>query len=249
MYKTHIKRWGLDKKNKENEMRAIVRKKKQMGDQGKAVTFRVRGRLVDYRDVVRYWERKGVRVEDVIAQRTGSVTPEAVECFTAPQSPITTPESLAIPERILVSIRDYFNGSFESGTWFTIDPRLSCRTTKVEEDTTEHLYALIEQSFIACWLFENNRSAEGGQILISATARIKKILLAEHPMTLTYLLTLCAYLCKRRRHEIALAIFRQISALARMTDREFHPLRCISRSLRTLFSDAVRAWSTTSKRS
>lgn len=106
MYKTRIKQWGLDKKNKEKEMRTIVRKRKQLGDQGKSMAFCVRDRPFDYKDVVRYWERKGVSIADVIAQRNGSKTPEAVACFTAPAPPIAISESIAIPERILVSIRD-----------------------------------------------------------------------------------------------------------------------------------------------
>ena len=227
MYKKRIKQWGLDKKNKENEMRAVVRKRKQLGDQGKASTFRVRGRLVDYKDVVRYWERKGVRIEDVIAQRSGSTTPDAVECFTAPPSPITTPESIAVPERILVSIRDYFKGSFESGTWLAVDPRLSCETMKAQEDTYAHLLALFRQCKIACGLFDHDRFAEGGQTLILATARVKKILIAEHSMTLTNLFALFAHMFRRRRHEIALIILRQMFALAKMLLGERHPLGCI----------------------
>ena len=39
MYKTHIKQWGLDKKNKEPEMRAIVYKYQQRADQGKNLQF------------------------------------------------------------------------------------------------------------------------------------------------------------------------------------------------------------------
>ena len=227
MYKTRITQWGLDKNNKEHEMRAIVHKRKRLGDQGKASTFRVRGRQVDYKDVARYWERKGLRIEDVIAQRAESTTPEAVKCFTPLRSPITTPESIAIPERMLVIIRDYFKGSFERGTWLVTDPRLGCETTKVQEDALGHLWALKERSLIASYLFNNNRFAEGGQSLISATARIGKILLAEHPMTLTSLFSFVAKLFQQGRHEIALTIVRHFSALADILVGERHPLRSI----------------------
>ena len=249
MYKTHIKQWGLDKKNKENEMRVIVRNKQQMDDQGKASAFRIRGRLVDYRDVVRYWERKGVRIEDVIAQRTKSVTPEAVKCFTAPQSPITTPESIAIPERILVSTRDYFHGSFESGTWLVTDPQRSCKTTKTEEDTLNDVNALYVQFMTACDLLNENCFPEGGQIMISATASIEKILLAEDPMTLTYLLTLFASLCRRRRHEIVLVILRQISALAKILKGKMHLLRSICSWLASLDQSRLEDFVVRSSRS
>lgn len=239
MYKKRINQWGLDKKNKENEMRAIVRKRKQLGDQGKAGAFRVRGRLVDYKDVVRYWERKGMRIEDIIAQRTGSTTPEAVKCFTTPPSRITTPESIAMPERILISIRDYFKGSFESRTWITADPRLGCKTTKVKEDALGYLYALSNRCETACRLFDDNRFAEGGRSLISATARIKKILLAEHPMTLAILFPLFAFLLLQR-HEISQTILRQISALAKVLIGERHPLGCICGWLASLHQSQLR---------
>ncbi|KAL2057518.1 hypothetical protein ABVK25_001902 [Lepraria finkii] len=90
MYKMRIKQWGLDKKNnKENEMRAIVHKNKQRSDQGKRSVYRTRDRQVDYADVVRYFNRKKISIDDVIARRTGSATPEAVECFTPVLSPAT----------------------------------------------------------------------------------------------------------------------------------------------------------------
>lgn len=57
-----IKQWGLDKKNKENEMRAIVHKNKQRSDQGKRSVYRTRDRQVDYADVVRYFNRKKYRL-------------------------------------------------------------------------------------------------------------------------------------------------------------------------------------------
>lgn len=226
MYKTRVKQWGLDKKSKENEMRAIVRKKKQLGDQGKRITFRVRNRSVDYKDVVRYWERKGVSIDDVIAQRAESKTPEAVDCFTSPASPIMMPESMVIPERILVSIRDYCKGSFENRTWLAT-PDGNCTTTKVQGDPVVHLNALSKHCETARALFANSHFQEAGQSLLSATSEIKRILSAEHPLTLTCLFEIGATLFHARRHEIALAILRQFSALAEILVGERHPLRFI----------------------
>lgn len=227
MYKTRIKQWGLDKKNKEKEMRAIVRKKKQLRGHEQSTTFRIRGRPVQYKEVIRYWERKGVRIEDVVGQRGESKTPEAVDCFTPLRPPTMMPESMTNSERIFVSIRDYFKGCFETGTWFATDPRVSCQTTKVQEDAFASLNALTTKSETACVLFDNNRYQEAGQSLISAASEIKKILLAEHPMTLTYLLGLVAYTFQLRRHEIALTILRHFSALAKILIGDWHPLCCI----------------------
>jgi hypothetical protein len=43
MYKDRIKKWGLDKKNKERDMVAILRKKTERDAVGKESSFRVRG--------------------------------------------------------------------------------------------------------------------------------------------------------------------------------------------------------------
>ena len=205
-------------------MRAVVRKTRQIKNRGHNATFRVRGRLVDYNDVVRYWERKGVSIDDVVAQRSGSKTPEAVNCFTSPSSPLMMPESMAIPERILITIRDYFIGSFENGRWFTEDPMYHCESKKVQGDTFFFLNNLHGQCKTACRLFARNRFQEAGQILISATSQIKPILLAERPETLSSLFEIVADIFRRKRDEVAIAILRQFSALAGIVLGEKHPL-------------------------
>ncbi|KAL2043887.1 hypothetical protein N7G274_003407 [Stereocaulon virgatum] len=92
MYKTRIKQWGLDtKNNREREMRAIARIHKHRLDQGKQSIYRVAGRLIEYEDVVRYFRRKNICIEDVVARGTSSPIPEAVQCFTPVLSPANSP--------------------------------------------------------------------------------------------------------------------------------------------------------------
>ena len=224
MYKTRIKQWGLDKKHKENEMRAIVRKTKTLGSQGKSATFRVRGRPIDYEDVVSYFKRKNVRLEDVITQRTGSKTPEVVEHFITVPSPITTPESIAIPERILFSIRDYFRSSFDNGTWVTTDSKIECQATRSQGDSLAVCCQLDNDSLTACELFRRKEYQRAGQILIAATSSIKVIILAEHPATLQFIFQMTQRFLRAGRYEIALAILRQFSALAEIIMRKTHPI-------------------------
>lgn len=231
MYKRRIKELGLEKNSKQNRIRANVRKNKLLGDQGKSTTISVRRRRIDFKDVLCYRKRKGVPIDNVITQRSESKIPEAVDCFISLPSPAVMPEPMAtaehIAERILVSIRDYYKGSFETGTWLATDPRGGCETTKVKESSLTHLYALREQSMAACMLFANNNFQDAGQRLISATSAIESILLAEHPMTLTCLFVLVAHMFEQRRHEIALSILRQFSALAQIRLGDRHPLRYI----------------------
>ena len=227
MYKTHIKQWGLGKNNKDSEMRAIVRKNKQRIDRGKGSIIRIRGKAVDNAEVARYWKRKGVPMDEVIAQRTASATPEAVELFTPVPSRLTTPETFAVPERIFVKIRDYFTGSFESGNWVHDDPQIQCHKKQVQGDPMADLDALMLHNSTACQLFAKHSYQEVGKSLVSATAVLKKILLAEHPQTLGRILRTVMSMRLFRRHEIALAILRQCSALGKLVVGNEHPLRLI----------------------
>ena len=241
MYKTRIKQWGLDKNHKENEMRAIVRKTKTLGSKGRSATFRVRGRPVDYKNVVSYFKRKNVRLEDVITQTTRSKTPEAVDYFITVPSPITTPESIATPERILVSIRDYLRGSFENGTWVTTGPQMGYQSTRGQEYPRIILSQLFNECQAACQLFRSHRFQEAGQILVSATSRIRDIILAEHPETLENIFFITLRLLQEQKYEVALAILRQFSALADIVMRKTHP---VGRICGWLASIAPSQWET-----
>ena len=66
MYKNRITKWKLDKRNKEPEMMAVIRKKCQRDAVQKASEFHIRGRLVDLDNVHRYLKRKGMSIEDAI---------------------------------------------------------------------------------------------------------------------------------------------------------------------------------------
>ena len=225
MYKTQIKRWGLDKKNKEFEMREIVRKRKQRADQGKRSIIRVRGQIRDFTEVVRYWDRKCVCIDDIMARNIASPTPETVECTTPVPSPIMTPQVLAIPELMFRCVRDYFNGSFESGTWIKTEPLYSCYSINDEENAArDPLEKLNCHCVSACSLFEKNLFHEAGQTMIAATAQFKEILLAEHPESLIYLFSVLIFIRDRDRDEIALIILRQFSALGKVLLSSGHPL-------------------------
>ena len=168
-----------------------------------------------------------MRTECVIAQQTEFQILVTVGCFNALMPLRVLPEWITKTERILIIIRDYFAGSFEAGIWQSIDPRMSCKSTKSQGDAMIHLDALSQRCMTACRLLGNNHFQKAGQTLISATSRIKEILSAEDPMTLTYLFAVVAHIHQQRRHEIVLAILRQFSALAEILMGDRHPLHCI----------------------
>ena len=227
MYKTRIKQWGLGKNNKDSEMRAIVRKKKQRLDRGKGSIIQIRGKAVDDREVARYWKRKGISLDEVIAQRTASATPEAVELFTPVPSRLATPEAFAVPERLFVKIRDYLTGSFESGNWAHGKPQIDCRPRDFQGDVTTDLAALEVHNLTACQLLSSHSYQEAGQNTVSATSVLKNILLAEYPGALGRILDTVMIMRLFRRHEIALAILRQYSALGKLVMGNEQPLRLI----------------------
>lgn len=228
MYKTKIKEWDLDKKNKEPEMRAVVRKRHERANQGKASKIRIRDQNVDFSEVARYWHRKGFSVDDVIARRTASPTPEAVELFTPVPSPMATPQTFAIPERILRCIADYFRGSFESGTWVKTEPEYICYSSKTTKIPNARMVEFARQCDLACRLFSVESYHEAGQTLIAATTSIKGILQAEEPETLIGLFCLHDVFRCAKRDEIAQAILRQFSSMGQLLLGYQHPLSLIS---------------------
>ena len=224
MYKTHIAKWGLDKKNKEPEMRAIVRKNKQRAERGKRSNFHVRKRQLDFAEVIRYWQRKGVTIDEVIARSIASPMPEAVECFTPPvASPMTPPEDLATPEYILRIIRGYIAASFESGTWVMTDPRSECYSIK-DHLGLNHGIDFRNLCNLSAKLFDWGEFDEMEKTLHAASVMSRKMLLAEDPESLKEILSLIAEMQSRNEHEIALRIFRQLSATSKELLGETHPL-------------------------
>ena len=240
MYKTHIKQWGLDKKNKEPEMRAIVRKHKQRADQGKTSTIHVRGQIRTIMETFRYWERKGVSIDEIIARQTASPTPEAVKFFTPVPSPIMTPQVLAIPECMFRLTSDCIKGSFESGMWFSADPLEPCCSIKDKYDAYNDWIDLSDECDLACSLSWRNLSYESDQTLRKAIARIKQILLAEYPATLSEMFSLVMNLHSKGEAEMASVISRQFSAMGKALLGSEHPLSRICECFDKVYESDVR---------
>ena len=205
-------------------MRAIVRKHKQRADQGRGSTIHVRGQIRTIVEAFRYWERKGVSIDEIIARKTASPTPEAVKFFTPVPSPILTPQVLAVPEVMFRSIRDYIKGSFESGMWFNADPLDACHSIKDEDNANYDWAVFVDECYLAYSLSRRDLSHEAEQTLSKAITRIKQILLAELPVTLTELLRLFAYLRSQEEAEMATFILRHFSRTSKALWGSEHPL-------------------------
>jgi len=231
MYKNKITQWGLDKNNKENEVRALVRKTTQRAAVGKKSVARIRGRVLDPEEIQRYLKRKRHSME--FAQEQSASTPPGLECFTPSEIPASprSPEVFSVTEHIFILIRDYVAGSFQSGTWICEDLQSSCRSTKkcyAAEAALGNLYCCVQ---LAGGLFESASSEEGLRMLVAAVAGIKDILMAEAPEVFIDLFALILHLKSRRRPEIALRILGQFSDMAAIVLPAKHPIGQICRHL------------------
>ena len=90
MYKTRIHQWGLDKKLKEHEARAIIHMHARR--RGKATRMRLRDVPVDIQRVYSHFQRKGITVDSVLDSDAVSL-PDLV-CETPPMSPRPTHQAL-----------------------------------------------------------------------------------------------------------------------------------------------------------
>ena len=235
MYKTHIKQWGLDKKNKEPEMRAIVRKHQQRTAQGKPSTIHVRGQIRNIEEAFRYWERKGVSIDKIIARQAASPTPEAVKFFTPVPSPILTPQVLAIPEHMFRATSDYIKGSFESGMWYDADPLSECRSIKDKNNANDDWTRIDNECDLACSLFNRELPYEAEQTLRKVIINIERVLLAEVPSNLTRMFDLIVHLRGKNEAKVASVIFRQFSIMSKALLGSEHPVRRICEWLDKLY--------------
>jgi hypothetical protein len=236
MYKNKITQWGLDKNNKENEIRAIVRKTTQRAAVGKKSVARIRGRVLDPEEIQRYLKRKSHSMES--AQVHSASTPPRLECFTPSEIPASprTPEVFSIPEHIFTMIQDYITGSFQSGTWICKNLWSECHSIKRCYAADAALSDLQRWLKLACGLFDTASSEEGIRMLAAAVVGIKDILMAEAPEVFIRLFALILNLKSRGRPDIILRILGQFADMAAIVLPTRHPIGQICRHLMSLDS-------------
>ena len=227
MYKSRIKCWGLEKKFKENEMRAIVQENHQWVAKGKVSDIHIRGKRVDFGKVVRYWKRKNLSIDQVVDQREMSKISEGLRCMTPLPFPIQSPKLLVIPERMFILVRRYHFDRAEYGVW---RPRYRRHCHKVKHSqlqSSSSVIVLLHQCDSACRLFANGSFVEGRQALDSAFAGIQDIVQAEHSDILPGIFQLTLRLSQYGRQEISLMILRHFAAMGGLLLGEEHPIRLI----------------------
>ena len=227
MYKSHFKAWGLTKYKRESDMRAIIHAHRDLLQQPKDRMIRVRDRKVKNQEVVRYWQRKGFSIDEVIAQKPAPVGVESFEVISPVTPPLSTPKAFALPEQMLFAVKAYILGSSQSETWSLLGddsrelsiPAIS-RTTEIDNPE----YELYYHCKTALELFKINNFRQGGYALISASAKIKGTLMQGNPRTLRYILHLTMHSFEAGRPEVALSVLRQLRALGAVIMGPNHPL-------------------------
>lgn len=154
MYKSRIHKWGLDKKLKEREARAIVHMHARR--HGKATRMLLRGKSVDITAARSHLKRKRITTEDVLKTDVDPL-PDLV-CETPPMSPgpssknyhlqkactnatlqmqrlmerrrpqhLDSPTLLKTAELLFADLRECVLSSFGSGSWVSYGPDEYCR--------------------------------------------------------------------------------------------------------------------------
>ena len=243
MYKDRIKQWRLGKYSREQEMRAIVRKRHQRAAQHQRSIFQVRGKTVNDQDILRYFTRKGLSISDVMAQPVASKTPEAVVCLTPSPSPIASPEVLKLPELLFSMVRDYVNGSFDAGIWIKTEQMELCYSVKEGKTFSNNnsIDRFVDQYREAYELHTIGACQEAELVLGSARTPVRETLLCEEPETLPALFDEL-FQVYAKAPQMALHMVSMITTSGASTLEEQHPFRkifgCLSELEHSDFTEA-----------
>jgi hypothetical protein len=230
MYKNHISKWGLDKKNKSEEMKAILRKKTGRSQLGKKSCFTLRGRPVDMVDVERYLRRNRITVRDVMPSGTGRpITPASLRCYTpkaVPRSP-RSPIVYEMPQQIFDSIKLYLSGSIQAGHWVSDRDDSHCRSANYDPDAAQALISLYDCLSAACVLVGQGELDEAGLYMVKACSKIEIIVRAQEPDMLRSLLDATLKVIDLQCVGLMQTVLKQVSAISSVYLTPFHPLHII----------------------
>ncbi|PMD52751.1 uncharacterized protein K444DRAFT_542978 [Hyaloscypha bicolor E] len=315
MYKDRIKKWRLDKKNKEGDMLAILRKKTEREAVGKSSSFRVRGQPVAIEDVYHYFKRKknmrdqeaynaptpsdvscrtpspaptvppfGNDIQmmttnpfswpDQFAQPEGAQyanatenlddteidgmvvsTPERtfseyneqiLQCTLRdmynlisnngdiPRSP-SNPQTLLIPERLLLAIKTYVDGSFERGSWITGEDGY-CVALGMPSSSPFNFCGYCQS---AMSLLDRGLLVEFRRMLSKAFSVVDTLIRTQHPRTLDCIIDSVLYLRFRECHDIVELLLGYLSRISMILLTKDCPLARILRLISMLEIDSL----------
>ena len=243
MYKARIKKWGLDKKCKEHEARAVLQMHARR--RGKATRMRLRGQSVDL-DVFRsYFRRKGVPLEDVLAAEPITIsdlvceTPVASPRMSPRRSPSPTakkpnttatpraqsvalrgylwhlrsPEKLRAAESLFAGIEEYVWASYGTGRW-TSQGFNTYSCPSGAPLARSGAYKLLKMTQAASSCFDRKSPTKAIRRLDKGFAYIETIVRKQPWEALPYLLRATASLLVRHLEEAVLRLCQRLCRLA-----------------------------------
>lgn len=223
MYKFRIKKWGLDKKHKEHEARAIIHM--HTSRLGKATRIRLRGQSVDINNVLSYFKRKRIAIEDVLSSEAATL--QDLVCETPVMSPrpmpqrtlsaelhcLESPDRFKTAELLCTEIREYILASFGTGRWVSHGLDKYCQSKKVSFAKGGPL-DLFREVQNACSLFDCKRPVQAVQTLSKGFASIKIIVADQSLGALPYLIRSVALLLVRQLKLEVLSLCKQLCSMA-----------------------------------
>ncbi|PMD11996.1 hypothetical protein NA56DRAFT_695801 [Hyaloscypha hepaticicola] len=227
MYKSRLAKWHFVKNNNSEEMESILRELIEQNIVDQDASYRVNGKLIEVKEVARYFRRKGFpnlqAAARRLSQRKASSSTQEVSPFTisseddrmfrssSPGVVITT------PEHILRLVTSYYTGCCEATTWYTC-PAGRFRTVKPIKDSA----SMIDSSYL-----------EGRQVLSRACERVPQIVQAEHPNTVRAVLEMVIEYNRGGFYELAVVMLKHFLGMAD------HYLSC-NHPLTQLFQQLLR---------
>ena len=317
MYKDRIRKWKLDKKHKEGDMLAILRKQTERNAVGKGSSFRVRAQPVTIEEVLHYLKRKknvrdeeaynaptpsdvscrtpspapvlvppendnqvvttanfawpdlldqnsesyyvgtlqnsdGTEVNSMILPHANSVVPKEqileltlndmhnlISAGEAIPQSLSAPQTLLVPERLFLAIKNYLDGGFERGCWITGADGL-CTTLSMLSHENSNAYSDFHNHGIsALQLLNSELLVEFRRTLGKALKLVEILIRVEHPRTLDSIIKIVMLFKKGGRPEVAGLLIRYVFNMSKTVWSREHLLTQIWRLFGMLEREAL----------
>ncbi|KAH0544246.1 hypothetical protein GP486_008527 [Trichoglossum hirsutum] len=242
MFKTRIKKWGLDKKHKAPEVLEMVRLKRQRDAVGKKSKFFIRNRPVNWEDVERYLKRSRnllTKFDSGFLEIGGHAT--GVVCRTPSPDPsivLTLPgiieasDELRTADEVVRIMRDYFRGAIEGGIW-TYDSGGACYFGRRGSATYFHFLNWYTSMSTAIFYIKGSRIEQGFRLINTCFNQLQQVLEEQDPSILFGLLDLGTFFLSNFPKDLGRSYVDYIRDFSQTILGERHPIsllwvRCLS---------------------
>ncbi|KAH8807989.1 Clr5 domain-containing protein [Xylogone sp. PMI_703] len=201
MYKQRIEQWGFRKNCNAKEAQRILRSRREKEALG-SVTDMTAEQTIDQQMLFRYMKWKMLS-----------------KCSSYPPRSLSSPEVLQNPEIIITSIIQYVSGSFEVGTWFSLDS-IFIGNLRASNSSAFKMYNYLVTAFS---MLEKSNMYCAGLLLSRAFSLIEDLILEEDPSMLPRLFQVILPFSSQYPDIISLYI-RHFSNMASVLLAMNHPL-------------------------